>query len=161
MLQAAHISLVARQGWEGRGGRKRKGKMGWWHGFARLSGGQSRERVAWSRNRWYGCIQRWEKEREVFGCDVGVNSAAEAYTLHGRRRSLTACRFSEFIMNVLLFPSFSLTFLFSFTLFISPPSFLSSCHLPPLLVSEHHSHPPFPPALSSLSQTHVAYHPES
>lgn len=79
-----------------------------------------------------------------FGCDVGVNSAAEAYALHGRQRSLTACRFSEFIMNVLLFSSFSLTFLFSFTPFISPPSFLSSCHLPPLFVL---SITPTPPSL--------------
>lgn len=94
-----------------------------------------------------------------FGCDVGVNSAAEAYALHGRQRSLTACRFSEFIMNVLLFSSFSLTFLFSFTPFISPPSFLSSCHL---LLSLYWAllPPPLPSCFPPLSQTHVAYHPE-
>lgn len=102
------------------------------------------------------------KGEKSFGCDVGVNSAAQAYTLHGRQRSLTACRFSEFIMNVLLFSSFSLTFLFSFTPFISPPFFLSSCHFPSSLRSEHHFLPPLLPSLPpSLSQTHVAYHPES
>lgn len=131
MLQAAHFSLV---GMRGQRGRKEKGKMGWWQGFAKLSGGQSKradsveqKQVIWMQPK----VRKWERS---FGCDVGVNSAAEAYTLHRRQRSLTACRFSEFIMNVLLFSSFSLTFLLSFTLFISPPFFLSSCHLPPLFI---------------------------
>lgn len=146
MLQAAHISLVAQQGWEGQKRRKGKGKMGWWHGFARLLGvnPESRERGAETGDME---AAKGDKRREKFGCDVGVNSATEAYMLHGWQRSLTACRFSEFIMNVLLFSSFSLTFLFSFIPFISPPSFLCSCHLPSSLRLEHHSHPPFPPAL--------------
>lgn len=79
-------------------------------------------------------------------CDVGVNSAAGAYTLRGRQRGLTACRFSEFIMNVLLFSSFSLTFLRRVTLFMALPSSFPS---------EHRSSPP------SLSQTRVAHHPGS
>lgn len=86
------------------------------------------------------------KGERGFECDVGVNGAAGAYTLHGRQRSVTACRFSEFIMNVLLFSSFSLTFLFCFTPFIS------------LLSSFGAS---LPPSLSPLSQTRVAYHPGS
>lgn len=118
-------------------------------GSVRRAGSVEQKQVMW----WMQPKVR--KGGRSFGVrDVGVNSAAEAYTLHGRRRGLTACRFSEFIMNVLLFSSFSLTFLFSFTPFISPPSFLSSCHLPPpppLFVLEHRITPSLPPSLPSCS----------
>lgn len=86
------------------------------------------------------------KEGRSFGCDVGVNSATEAYTLHGRQRSLTACRFSEFIMNVLLF---ILLFPSNLSLLLYLTSLL------PLLLSPPSSLSP------SLSPTHVAYHPVS
>lgn len=91
-------------------------------------------------------LPKVRKGERSFKCDVGVNSAAEAYVLHGRQRSLTACRFSEFIMNVLLFSSFSLTFLFFFT-----PSFLSSCHLPPLFAWSVTPALPCPPVTDSCS----------
>lgn len=96
------------------------------------------------------------KGERSFGCDVGVNSAAEAYVLHGRQRILTACRFSEFIMNVLLFASFSITFLFSFTPFYLTPPLLPFFLSPPSYLPI-----PFLRCSPSLSQTHVAYHPES
>lgn len=48
-----------------RGRKRRRGKDGMMTWLCKALRGQSREQIAWRRNRWYGCNQRWEKEREA------------------------------------------------------------------------------------------------
>lgn len=54
------------QGWGGRRGRKGKGKMGWWHGSCEALGGQSGERIAWSRKQVNVDATKGEQRREKF-----------------------------------------------------------------------------------------------
>lgn len=69
------------------------------------------------------------EERRATFCDVRLNSSAEACRQHGRRHGLTACRFSEFIMNTPLYFTFSP---FSLSFILSPPCPPDSGHPHPL-----------------------------
>lgn len=105
-----------------------EGNRGWCHGRGRLWGlGVGR----------VGNSQRWEEGVKFL---VWCRSQWRGSGCFARR-SPTACRFSEFIMNVLLFFPFSLTFLFSFAL----------CHFPPSLHLERHFHKRPPPCHRTVS----------
>lgn len=105
-----------------------EGSRGWCHGRGRLWGlGVGR----------VGNSQRWEEGVKFL---VWCRSQWRGSGCFARR-SPTACRFSEFIMNVLLFFPFSLTFLFSFAL----------CHFPPSLHLERHFHKRPPPCHRTVS----------
>lgn len=164
MLQAAHISLKAQQGWEGRRVKKGEGEDGMMTWLCKALRGQSRQWRVWSRHRWYGCNQRWRKGERSFGCDVGVNSAAEAYVCATWTAAQPDSLSIQWIYNecsfILLFlPNLSLliyslylTSLLPFLL--SPPS--SRCiehysHLTPTPTTTQHPFPPTPSVTDSCS----------